>query len=114
MPLLPNGEWVPGPNDYHVNAQGVLQSGLGPDEPDTKQRRKIGAGAEARLLALREEVAAESEKIAKREETLTEREAALDRREAALKAREKGGKKGATAPKSDGLDDGEEFPDVEG
>lgn len=91
MPMLPSGQWVPGPNDYHINPKGNLESGLGPDEPDERARRKIGgaaAAAQARLDAMKLELQAEATGLTEREIALAEKEKELARREARLVAAE--------------------------
>jgi hypothetical protein len=79
---------MPGPNDYHLDAGGILQPGLGKDEPTESQRAGMKAAGAAALHAYKEELAAAGAALTEQQRALVKREQELEARERALAAAE--------------------------
>lgn len=90
---------APGPNDYHVVADGSLEPGLGKDEPSDEQRAGIRSAGAARLQALKQELEEAGAALTEKEREVMAREQAAIEKERALEAREKAIAKAEAAAK---------------
>lgn len=93
MGSIQNGEYIPGPNDFHVKVDEstgavALEAGLGKDEPDKSQALRAQRAGEAKVAELHEQLEARGIELAGKSKSLELKLKAAEQREAELAARE--------------------------
>jgi hypothetical protein len=81
MGQMIGNQYVPGPNDHHVDKQGLIQPGLGKDEPSPEASMRNKKASEVRLIAMRKQL----EELVHQQET---KDRELDAREFELSEKE--------------------------
>lgn len=73
-------------NDYHLDKDGNLRSGLGSDEPTPEQKSRASAASRRALEKMRAEITQAGEELSAKEADLEVREQTLAEKEAEIEA----------------------------